>query len=101
MHPRLGPASKAWMPGTKPGHDGKRVTGNGEVSLEAAAIIGRAEERSPNRESPSSSWPGFVPKPDVSGLGLDLERNSAKPSCCASTSWPRVEDVDARDEARA
>src|SRR5438128_858894 len=49
------------MPGTKPGHDEERVTGHGEVSQEAAAIIGRAEERSPNRESPSSSSPGFVP----------------------------------------
>src|SRR5207237_7729163 len=24
-HPRLGPASKTWMPGTKPGHDVERV----------------------------------------------------------------------------
>ena len=100
MHPRLGPAPKTWMPGTKPGHDVERVTGHGEVSLEAA-VIGRAEERSSNRSHQVRHGRASSPKPDVSGLGLDLERNSAKPSCCASTSWPRVEDVDARDEARA
>ena len=33
------------MPGTKPGHDETRVTGHGAVSLEAAAIIGRADTR--------------------------------------------------------
>src|SRR5438445_6797424 len=69
VHPRLGPASKTWMPGTKPGHDVERVTGHREVSLEAAAIIGRAEERSPNRESPGSSWPGFVPQAGCFRLG--------------------------------
>ena len=33
------------MPVTKPGHDSERVDGHGEISLEAAAIIGRADTR--------------------------------------------------------